>query len=370
MESQQVRSREREMNRASYIGIGANIGLVALKVFIYSLTGAVSVLADGMNNLTDSVSAVVTLVGSKVSHRPADAAHPFGHGRLEYIAGLAVAVLILMTGLEFIRSSVEKILHPSQLATGSLTLGLMVLSCVVKLIMSGYFKKVGTAIESLPILAQSKDCLSDVFVTGGVLLSLLIFHFTGMALDGWAGLVVSGVILYQGYELIRDTLSRIIGTANPEEIKQIVDFVKNYPGVLDVHDVMVVDFGPEKRYTWMDIEASSALTFKEAHDLADGIERGIKHKLGYHAGIHLDPVGSFSEEKDRVARTFKALIATEPALISFHDLMLYEDGMSVDVILDAKATYSSDDRRAFEAKVRAALSYDNPIHIHYDRHFE
>ncbi|EGY80191.1 Ferrous-iron efflux pump FieF [Peptoniphilus indolicus] len=314
----------------------SNLFLVTLKVFVYFGTGSVSVLADAINNLTDSMSSFITLIGAKMSNLPADSEHPYGHGRMEYIAGLVVSALVLFAGFEFIRASIGKIINPSSVSYTNLSIAIMFVSCVVKFFMSLFYKKVGTKINSYPILAQSKDSISDVFVTGVVIISIFVYKITGYLVDGWAGLLVSFFILYQGYDLIKETISAIIGRTNPEEMVEVEKIVMSYSEIIDVHDIMIVDFGPEKVYAWMDVELDDKMSIIEAHNIIDKIEREIYETKGYHASIHLDPVGSYSEVETKIISKLNKLIEEDKRFYSFHDLSLNGDEISVDIVVDGK----------------------------------
>lgn len=303
---------------------------------MYFGTGSVSVLADAINNLTDSMSSFVTLIGAKISNLPADSEHPYGHGRMEYIAGLVVSALVLFAGFEFIRVSIGKIINPSSVNYTNLSISMMFVSCVVKFFMSVFYKKVGSKINSYPILAQSKDSISDVFVTGVVIISIFAYKITGYLVDGWAGLLVSFFILYQGYSLIKETISTIIGRTNPKEMEEVEKIVMSYSEIIDVHDIMIVDFGPEKVYAWMDVELDDKMNIIEAHDIIDKIEREIYETKGYHASIHLDPVGSYSEVETKIISKLNKLIEEDKRFCSFHDLSLNGDEISVDIVVDGK----------------------------------
>ncbi|WP_040552257.1 cation diffusion facilitator family transporter [Peptoniphilus indolicus] len=329
-------NREGAVFRTATVGILSNLFLVTLKVFVYFGTGSVSVLADAINNLTDSMSSFITLIGAKMSNLPADSEHPYGHGRMEYIAGLVVSALVLFAGFEFIRASIGKIINPSSVSYTNLSIAIMFVSCVVKFFMSLFYKKVGTKINSYPILAQSKDSISDVFVTGVVIISIFVYKITGYLVDGWAGLLVSFFILYQGYDLIKETISAIIGRTNPEEMVEVEKIVMSYSEIIDVHDIMIVDFGPEKVYAWMDVELDDKMSIIEAHNIIDKIEREIYETKGYHASIHLDPVGSYSEVETKIISKLNKLIEEDKRFYSFHDLSLNGDEISVDIVVDGK----------------------------------
>lgn len=337
------------------VGIISNLLLVGLKVFVYLFTNSVSVLADAINNLTDSLSSVVTLIGMKMSNRPADSNHPYGHGRIEYVAGLVVSALIFFAGFEFIKISFEKIINPVSVTYSNTAMALMLISCFVKFLMSIYYKKVGKKINSQPILAQSKDSISDVFVTLGVILSIIVFKLTGKVIDGWAGLIVSLFILYQGYDSLKETISEIIGKTRPNDIKAIEDIVLSYEEVISVHDIVVVDFGPQKIYTWMDIELDDKMTFIEAHNIVDKIEREIYNIKGYNASIHLDPMGTYSEDEKIIINELNKYIEENKAVLSFHDLFINNKGVSVDVVVDGDIIKREDEEIEKKEEIKSIL---------------
>lgn len=328
--------RQKIQLKTAILGIISNLSLVGIKVFAYLITHSVSILADAINNLTDSLSSFVTLIGAKISNMPADSEHPYGHGRVEYVAGFIVSALVLFAGFEFVKISVDKIIHSASVEYTPVTVGLMIFSILVKFIMSVYYKKIGTKINSYPIMAQSKDSLSDVFVTGVVVISIVAHKFTNLSIDGWAGLVVSGFILYQGYDLIKDTISEIIGKTNPQEIKEIEQYVLKCDEVQSVHDIVVVDFGPEKVYAWMDVELDAKMSFVDAHAVIDKIEKDLYDKFKYQASIHLDPVGIYSKNESEVVEEIVELINADDRIFSFHDLKVTEDEVSIDVVVDGE----------------------------------
>ncbi|MBQ2383077.1 MAG: cation transporter, partial [Oscillospiraceae bacterium] len=235
--------------RAGLVGILANALLFLAKLTVGSLSGSVSITADAMNNLSDAGSSVVTLLGFRLAQRPADEDHPYGHARYEYLSGLAVAVMILFIGFELAKSSVGKIIAPTEVRLDLVTVGVLVGSMAVKLWLSLYNHRLGKKIGSDTLLATAADSRNDVIATGAVLLSTVIGHFSGLMIDGYMGLAVAVFIFYSGIGLAKDTISPLLGeSAGPEIREQILDQIRSQPMVLGFHDLMVHDYGPGRRF--------------------------------------------------------------------------------------------------------------------------
>lgn len=278
-------------NLASWSGIILNIILVIGKVLAGILSGSMSVIADGLNNLMDAIGSIITLIGFKLSSKKADKEHPFGHGRYEYVAGLAVAVLVLLVGIELGKTSIDKILNPSSVDFGWLTLIILVISVFLKQWMSLFSKNLGKRINSTTLIAVSVDSRNDVIATSAVLITALITRFTNINLDGWASLGVAIFIIYNGIILIKETISPIIGESPSEElVNYITKKIESHECVMGIHDVIVHDYGPGKQYASAHVELSSEIDLLVSHDVLDKIEKEFLEKDNIHMVIHYDPV--------------------------------------------------------------------------------
>ncbi len=325
----------------SVYGLLLNLLLVLFKVILFFTTSSVSILADAINNLVDSLSSIITLLGAKLSATPPDREHPYGHGRIEYISALLVAAFIFVTGFQFIKVSVDRIIHPVAIKFDFLTVLIMVVSVLVKLYMSFFYDKISKKIESMPIKAQSKDSLADVFVTSVVIVSILFYQFTKIHIDGYVGVLVSLFILYSGYELISETFSELIGEVPAELTTEIENKIMSYDNILGVHDMLVVNFGPSRKYITLDVEIPYNMSLIDAHNLIDTIEMDIKKEYDIDVSIHVDPVGLYSDSEKEVVSVMKDIIKEDPKLLSFHDISIFDGIVRVDVIVDDKLMHKN-----------------------------
>ena len=282
---------------ASWTGIVVNLLLVAGKVIAGVISGSVSVIADGLNNLMDALGAIITLFGFKLAGKKADKEHPFGHGRYEYIAGLAVAVLVLVVGIELARSGISEILHPSPVTFGPLILLVLIASILVKTWMTFFYLRFSVRIDSSALKAVSVDSRNDVLTTSAVFLSALISRFAGIALDGWAALGVALFIIYNGLGLVKETISPLVGEAPSDElVKYILGKIASYDQVLGVHDLIIHDYGPDRRYASAHVEMPADVNPLITHDIIDSIERDFLKNDRIHLIIHYDPIETEENE--------------------------------------------------------------------------
>lgn len=276
---------------ASRRGIALNLLLVAAKLAAGIFTGSVSTVADGFNNLTDAAGSVITWAGFKMAGKKADKEHPFGHGRYEYLAGLGAAVLILLVGIELARSGVGEILRPSPLKLSPLLFAVLCTSILVKIWMAVYYGRLSRRIGSSALRAVSFDSRNDVLATAAVLVSALLYHWTGLQLDGWAAIIIALFIINNGWGLIRETVSQLVGEApSPELVDYICDKITGHDQVLGIHDLIVHDYGPDRRYVSAHVEMPEDEDPVVTHAIIDSIERSFLEEDGIHLIIHYDPV--------------------------------------------------------------------------------
>ena len=275
---------------AGIAGVVCNCLLFAVKLAVGLAAGSVSIVADGINNLTDTASSVVTLVGFWLARRPADREHPYGHARYEYLAGLLVAVLILFVGVETGRSAVEKVLAPQPVAVTALSGLLLLAAMVLKGWMTRFFGKLGRYIDSAPLKATAVDCRNDVVATGAVLLSLVAGAAFDVNLDGIMGLVVAALICGSGLTLARETVSLLLGRqADPELVEKLTALVRAEEKVVGIHDLLVHDYGPGQCFASVHVQLLPEESALACHEIIDGIERRVEEEMNVHLVIHFDP---------------------------------------------------------------------------------
>lgn len=333
--------RERYGVLSGVVGIALNLLLFAGKLLAGVLTGAISVTADAFNNLSDAGSSVVTLVGFRLAGQEPDADHPFGHGRVEYLAGLIVSVLILLVGVELGKSSVEKILHPAQTELTALTLVILLCSIAVKLWMGWFNGALSRRIHSDALAATAADSRSDAVATGVVLLGLVVTWATHIRLDGWLGLLVAIFILKTGIAAARDTLDPLLGKApEPETVKAVEDAILAHPQVLGVHDLVIHDYGPGRRMMSVHAEVPADADFLEIHDVIDQIERELNGKFRMETVIHMDPIQVGNPEVERLRELTAQLAAEIDGDITVHDFRITAGPLHTNLIFDVVVPYS------------------------------
>ena len=338
------------------LGIVLNIALFAAKWLAGTMTGSIAIRADAFNNLSDAGSSVITLIGFKVSGKRHDVEHPFGHGRAEYVAGLIVAMVIVLMGFDLARSSVEKIFAPEAVSFSTLSAGILLGSILVKLYMAAYNRSVGRKIHSVAMEAAALDSLSDVAATSAVLLSSLAGHFFGWNVDAYAGALVSLMILKAGYDAAKDTISPLLGNPpDPEFVRRVYDIVNSYDVVHGVHDLVVHDYGPGRVMLSLHAEVPEDGSFAEIHDVIDTIERRLSAELGCQAVIHMDPIATddalVAQTRDRVLAMLRQRL--NPG-VTIHDFRMVAGPTHTNVIFDAVVPLQ--DERSDEALRQAVCA--------------
>lgn len=317
------------------VGIVCNLLLFGLKLLVGIVSGAVSITADAMNNLSDATSSVVTLVGFKLAEKPADEDHPYGHARYEYLSGLAVAAMIIVIGFELAKSSVEKIITPTAVAFSVPVLLVLVGSVLVKLWLSHFQKHLGQRIRSAALLAAATDSCNDVLATGAVLAALTVEHFTNLRIDGFVGLGVAVFILYSGVSMAKQTISPLLGeTASPELRELIVGVVCAEPKVLGYHDLMVHDYGPGQRFATMHVEMDEKESALQCHEIIDNLERICLNEHNVHLVIHYDPVVTGDAELEHIKQRVLTLLQQQDSRITIHDFRMVQGQGHTNLIFD------------------------------------
>lgn len=332
-QAQNIRARIGKLSGA--VGIICNCLLAAGKLIVGHMTSSMSITADGLNNLSDGASSIVTLLGFKLAEKPADRKHPYGHARIEYIAGLTVAVMILFIGLELGKSSVEKLIDPEPIEFSITAAWVLFASILVKLFMMLFNLKMGRRINSNALLATAADSRNDVMTTSAVLAASIVEHFYDVRIDGVMGMAVSLFILYSGIKLAGETMSPLLGEgANPELQKQITDYINGCPMVLGCHDLMVHDYGPGRRYASIHVEIDKNEDPMACHARIDRMERECLKNYGTHLVIHYDPVVTDDPEVNSTKRLVNTIIKVRDGRLTIHDFRMKDDGESVKMSFD------------------------------------
>lgn len=335
MEQAQYNIRARIGKLSGAVGIICNCLLAAGKLIVGHMTSSMSITADGLNNLSDGASSIVTLLGFKLAEKPADRKHPYGHARIEYIAGLTVAVMILFIGLELGKSSVEKLINPEPIEFSFTAVWVLCASILVKLFMMLFNLKMGRRINSNALLATAADSRNDVMTTSAVLAASIVEHFYDVRIDGVMGIAVSLFILYSGIKLAGETMSPLLGEgANPELQKQITDYINGCPMVLGCHDLMVHDYGPGRRYASIHVEIDKNEDPMACHARIDRMERECLKNYGTHLVIHYDPVVTNDPEVNSTKRLVNTIIKVRDGRLTIHDFRMVDYGESVKMSFD------------------------------------
>ena len=322
------------------VGIGLNILLFAGKFFAGTIAGSIAITADAFNNLSDAGSSFVTLLGFQLAGQKPDSDHPFGHGRIEYLSGLAVSMLIILMGFELAKSSLDKILHPAPVDSSWLVIVILCVSICVKLYMAFYSRSLGKKLNAPAMLATAADSLSDSIATTAVLIATLVGRFSGLMIDGWCGILVAAFILWSGFNAAKDTVNPLLGTPPTHEfVEQIKELVMAHPAIIGIHDLIVHDYGPGRVMISLHAEVSASGNVLDLHDEIDNVESELREKLGCEAVIHMDPIvtddGITEETRERVA----ALVHCIDDAINIHDFRMVAGPSHTNVIFDAVVHY-------------------------------
>lgn len=320
---------------ASMVGIFCNVLLFLAKLAIGTLLRSLAVTADAFNNLSDAASSIISFIGVKMAGKPADADHPFGHGRIEYIAALIVSFLVIEVGLTFLKSSVGKLLHPEELTFEWIPFVILLLSIGVKLWMAFFNRRLGKRIDSKVMLAAAADSLGDVITTSATVLSILICYFTSVNVDAIAGLIVSGIVIWSGISIAKDTLEPLIGQGVPAELyRKITEAVESYDGIVGTHDLIVHNYGPSRSMASIHAEVPNDVNIEVSHEIIDRIEREVGKQLNLFLVIHMDPVELHDKRvlamREKTAKIIRALDGE----LSFHDFRVVKGKEKAHVIFD------------------------------------
>ena len=317
------------------VGILCNALLCTAKIAAGLLTGAVSIVADGINNLSDGGSCVVSLLGFKMAGKPADDKHPFGHGRIEYVAGLIVSFIIVLMGVELAKTSLDKIFHPEEISFSWITPAVLGISILVKLWMCFFNRKMGYKIDSAVLRATAMDSLSDVAATSAVLAGFVIGYWARVNLDGYLGVLVALFILYTGVSTAKGTLDLLLGEApDPEFVKQIQQEVLSYPEIIGVHDLIVHNYGPGHSVVSLHAEVPCDVDILKIHDTIDNAERDLKKKFDCEVVIHMDPIITDDKETNEIHQKLSSIVRLLDSRVTIHDFRMVKGPTHTNLIFD------------------------------------
>ncbi|RDY28023.1 cation transporter [Romboutsia weinsteinii] len=321
---------------AGIIGIIVNLLLFGVKVSVGLLTSSIAIMADAFNNLSDMASSVITIVGFKLASIPPDKEHPFGHGRLEYISALVVAFMVMVVGLQFIKSSISRILNPVDIKFEFIPFILLLISILVKVWLGQFNKFIGNKIGSQALKAAALDAIGDVFASCCVVISFLAARFTDLPIDGYIGVVVSLAILYAGFTLVKDTVSPLLGEAPDEElVNNITKEVLSYDNIIGAHDLIIHNYGVGKAMASIHAEIPSNIDVMRIHDIIDRAEREISEKLKILLVIHMDPVCIECKEILNTRENIEKIVSKNPFIKSIHDFRIIGEKNNKNIIFDA-----------------------------------
>ena len=346
VENEEVRNKYGTV--AGIVGIVSNLLLFILKFSIGFLSGSIAITADAFNNFTDMASSAITMIGFKLASMPADEEHPFGHGRLEYLSALVVAFMVMFVGIKFVQTSFERIMNPVAVQFSLIPFILLLCSMAVKFWLGRFNKIVGEKIDSSALKAVAVDAMGDVFTSGCVVLSYLIAKFTAFPLDGYVGIVVSLIILYAGFSLIKETVSPLLGEApDAEMVDAIVNGLLEYNIISGVHDLIIHNYGVGRCIASVHAEVPCNIDIMEIHEVIDEAEKELSKKLNIHLVIHMDPIAVEDEDYIQTRTELARIIARNEKIESMHDLRIVGKGdkknLVFDVVVDGDLSHSEEE---------------------------
>ncbi len=318
-------------------GIALNACLFLLKFIAGQVSGSIAITADAFNNLSDAGSSAITLVGFKMAGQKPDSAHPFGHGRIEYISGLLVSVIILLMGAELLKSSAGKVLHPEAVDASPLVFAILIISICVKMYMYLYNRSVSRKIDSAAMMATARDSISDSVSTLAVLFSTALAYFMEIRIDGWCGILVALFVVWTGVSAMRDTVGPLLGQPpEPEFVEKMEEIIMEYKpqGVLGIHDLVVHNYGPGRVMLSVHVEVPAAGDILALHDMIDVIEHRLAHELNCSAVIHMDPVCEDDELTNRIKKEVAQIIRGLEGDVRFHDFRIVQGPTHTNLIFD------------------------------------
>ena len=356
------------------VGIFTNLFLSGAKIFFGIFSGAISIIADALNNLSDAGTSIIMIIAFKAASRPADSEHPFGHGRAEYLAGFFISVAMIFFGLEFLTTSVKKIFNPEILAVDNLTIFALIFSVIIKIFLGFFYKFAGNKINSETVKTAAIDSFTDCIATFFVIISAILYKNFNINIDGIAGAFVSILILYGGADTFKNILNPLLGE-KPDEIfiKNIKNIALNDKNILGVHDLIVHSYGANKFFVSMHIELPADMNFLDAHEIADKLERKLKSEFNFFVTIHADPIVTNDEEFDNLINISKKILSEIDENLSLHDFRVVPYKSGKKLIFDVKIpeNFSMSDRDLRKEFLRKIIKiYPNyRVSIQFDHEY-
>lgn len=357
---------------ASIVGLVSNFLLFIIKFIAGSLSGSLSIMTDAMNNLGDSASSLITLLGFRAAAKPADKEHPYGHERSEYISGLLISVIIIYVGIQFLTTSIGQIKNPSNLTATPLVFGLLIISIVAKVIQGKFYRTSAETIQSNTLHSAAQDSTNDVFVTALVLVATLLEMWTGWQIDGYAGGLLSIGIIYSGIQAIRESSNDLLGTRpSKKDIREMKDLLEQYDSIVGYHDLLVHSYGPNQTFATIHIEIDDSWDIKQAHRVIDKIENDFEDKLGVELVCHLDPIAIQSEHDTAIYRQIKQILKSLHLELKFHDFKIetsvLQDTIMFDVVLPDNTVQTDDELLTIiKSRIQHQIG-DYRVKIKFDR---
>lgn len=343
---------------ASIIGILCNVILFACKLMVGMMVNSIAVIADAFNNLSDAASAVISFIGIKMAEKPADEKHPFGHGRMEYIAAFVVAFLVLQVGFTFFKDSFDKIRHPQQIVFQITSIAILIISVIIKLWLGIFYRTLGKRINSNVLQATSADAFGDSIITSVTIVSILVGYLTDLVIDGYVGILVSLVVIWAGIGIARETLEPLIGQAvSPDVYLRITQKVESYEGIVGSHDLIVHNYGPSRNMATIHAEVPKDVDIEESHELVDRIERDVFKELGIFLVIHMDPVEVKDEKVLQIRKQVQKKIQMIDPKFSIHDFRYVGGTSQINLIFDlvVPRTYQEDQDERIKRLIKEEL---------------
>ena len=332
-ENLQVRTRYGLLS--GMVGICCNVILFLAKLLTGVMINSISVMADAFNNLSDAASSIISFVGVKMSEKPADEEHPFGHGRIEYISAFIVAFLVIQVGFSLFKSSLGKLFHPEELSFSLLSIGILGLTVAVKLWMCLFNRKLGKRINSSVMMATAADSMGDVGTTSATILSILVYGIWGINIDGIVGLIVSLIVMWAGVGIARDTLAPLIGEPiDPKLYREITEFVESFDGIVGSHDLIVHNYGPSRSMASIHAEVPNDVSIEKSHEIIDYVEREAQRRFGIFLVIHMDPIETKDSRVTEFKKMVESIVMSIDSKCSFHDFRMVEGEKQINLIFD------------------------------------
>lgn len=353
---------------AGIVGIIVNVTLFGVKLFVGLITNSIAITADAFNNLNDSASSIITIIGFRLSNAPPDREHPFGHGRIEYLSAFIVSLMVILVGYEFVKSSFNRIIHPSPLTFEILPFILILFSILIKVWISRFNGYVGKTINSGALKASSFDALGDVIISSVTAFTLLISMWTSLPVDGYLGMIVSLFILYSGIRLVKEALNPILGEApDAELVTAIKNGVQSYEYISGTHDLIIHNYGPGKYMATIHAEVPANINIIKIHNIIDDAERELSEKLNIILVIHMDPINVDDHEIKETRRQIEDALSCFPSIKSIHDFRIVGEGEHKTAIFDVVADSSRKMSNKKEEDLRQAINMEiKRLHPRYD----